>query len=166
MNVQLELGGRRTQRWGGPYEIIYIDFPWPRTPSGTAKTPYKTMTWEEIQDFDLGQFLAPDAVVFAWTTGPTHLKECAALSYLCDKFKLYEAGIAYKWIKTTKAGKPIGASGPRPKLVKQLFSRCWREGWDGHGDEYPGSPSSPEVETEPRRCSSLSSSERSGSVAG
>ena len=102
------------------YEIVYLDPPWPRTPCGTAKTPYTTMTWEELHAFDLGQWLAPACVVFCWLTGPTHLKECAVLSTWCDRFKLHEAGIAYRWIKTTKAGVPIGASGPRPKLVKQL----------------------------------------------
>lgn len=102
------------------YEIVYLDPPWPRTPCGTAKTPYATMTWEELHAFDLGQWLAPNCVVFCCLTGPTHLKECAVLSTWCDRFKLYEAGIAYRWIKTTKAGVPIGASGPRPKLVKQL----------------------------------------------
>jgi N6-adenosine-specific RNA methylase IME4 len=105
---------------GMKYEIIYIDPPWPRTPCGTAKTPYKTMMWQELHAFDLGQFMARDCVVFCWLTGPTHLKECAVLSTWCERFKLYEAGIAYRWIKTTKAGVPIGASGPRPKLVKQL----------------------------------------------
>lgn len=104
----------------GKYEIIYVDCPWPRTPFGTAVTPYMTMTWGQLRNFDLGKYLARDAVVFAWTTGPTHLKECAVLAHWCERFGLHEAGIAYKWIKTTKAGVPIGASGPRPRLVKQL----------------------------------------------
>lgn len=104
----------------GRYEIVYLDPPWPRTPFGTAKTPYTTMTWDELFAFDLGQFMARDCVVFCWLTGPTHLRECAVLSRWCERFKLYEAGIAYRWIKTTQAGVPIGASGPRPKLVKQL----------------------------------------------
>ncbi len=103
-----------------PYEIVYADFPWPRTPFGTARTPYKTMTWEEIEAFDLGAWIAPKAVVFLWTTGPTHLRECAVFSHWCERFGLHEAGIAYRWIKTRADGQPIGASGPRPKLVKQL----------------------------------------------
>lgn len=102
------------------YEIILADPPWPRTPCGTARTPYSTMTWEELLAFDLGRFMARDCAVFCWLTGPTHLKECAVLSTWCKRFGLHEAGIAYVWIKTTKDGKPIGASGPRPKLVKQL----------------------------------------------
>ncbi len=101
-----------------PHEIVYIDCPWPRTAQGTARTPYSTMTWDELRDFDLGAWLARDAVVFAWVTGPTHLKECAVLSHWCERFKLHEAGVAYRWIKTKKDGiTPIGASGPRPKLV-------------------------------------------------
>lgn len=105
-----------------PHEIVYLDPPWPRSPCGTAKTPYKTMTWEELFDFDLGAWLARDAVVFCWVTGPTHLRECAVLSHWCDRFGLHEAGIAYIWIKTTKAGQPVKASGPRPKGVKQVHS--------------------------------------------
>jgi len=105
----------------GKYEIVYIDPPWHRTPCGTAKTPYKTMSWEALHAFDLGRFLARDCAVFCWTTGPTHLKECALLSAWCERYGLHEGGIAYRWIKTSKkTGKPIGASGPRPKFVKQL----------------------------------------------
>jgi N6-adenosine-specific RNA methylase IME4 len=104
-----------------PHEIVYIDPPWPRTKCGTAVTPYKTMSWDDLRAFDLGAWLARDAIVFCWTTGPTHLKECAVLSHWCDRFGLYEAGIAYVWVKTRKDGvTPIGASGPRAKLVKPL----------------------------------------------
>lgn len=105
-----------------PHEIVYLDPAWPRTPFGTAKVPYKTMTWPELFDFDLGAWLARDAAVFCWLTGPTRLKECEVLSHWCDRFKLYEAGIAYIWIKTTKDGQPVKASGPRPRGVKQVHS--------------------------------------------
>jgi len=102
------------------YEIIYLDPPWPRTAYGTARTPYKTMSWVELSGFDLGRWMARDCVVFCWMTGPTHLKEATVLSTWCDRFGLHEAGLAYIWVKTTRKGKPIGASGPRPKLIKQL----------------------------------------------
>jgi N6-adenosine-specific RNA methylase IME4 len=105
-----------------PHQIVYLDPPWPRSPCGSARTPYKTMTWAELYDFDLGAWLERKALVFCWTTGPTHLKECAVLSHWCERFKLYEAGIAYIWLKTTLAGEPIKASGPRPKLVKPVHS--------------------------------------------
>jgi N6-adenosine-specific RNA methylase IME4 len=106
-----------------PHEIVYLDPPWWRTPYGTAKTPYKTMTWAELRAFDLGAWLARDAIVFCWITGPTLLKECAVLSCWCDRFGLYEAGIQYKWIKTKKDGvTPIKASGPRGKMNKQVHS--------------------------------------------
>lgn len=104
-----------------PHEIVYLDPPWPRTPCGTAKTPYRTMTWDELLAFDLGAWLSRKAVVFCWTTGPTHLKECAVLSRWCERFGLYEAGVPYIWVKTKADGvTPIGASGPRPKLVKPI----------------------------------------------
>jgi len=104
-----------------PHEIVDLDCPWWRTPCGTAKTPYKTIPWVDAHAFDLGAWMAPKCVVLAWTTGPTHLQEAAVFRTWMERFKLYEAGIAYVWIKTSrKTGEPIGASGPRPRLVKQL----------------------------------------------
>jgi len=58
----------------GKYEIVYIDPPWWRKPFGTAKTPYATMTWDQLRAFDLGRFLARDCLVFCWVTGPTRMK--------------------------------------------------------------------------------------------
>ncbi len=102
------------------YDIIYLDPPWPRTPFGTAKTPYRTMSWSELYDFNLGHWLGKPCVVFCWMTGPTHLQEAAVIQHWCQRFGLHEAGIAYVWIKTRKDGQPIGAAGPRPRLVKSL----------------------------------------------
>lgn len=104
-----------------PHSVVLADPPWYRTPCGTAKTPYPTMTWGELSAFPIGDWLARPGVLFVWTTGPTHLKECAVLSTWCERYKLYEAGIAFIWVKTRRSdGRVIGASGPRPKLVKQL----------------------------------------------
>jgi N6-adenosine-specific RNA methylase IME4 len=141
------------------YEIMYLDPPWHRTPNGTARTPYKTMSWAELEAFDLGAWLARDAMVYCWMTGPTQLRESAVLLRWCERFGLHEAGTAYQWIKTKKpqperaeklrsivlsfastdaerrdalaefeemggvdGATPIGASGPRPKAVKQVHS--------------------------------------------
>lgn len=101
------------------YEIIYADFPWPYTPFGTAKLPYACMTEQEIADFDFSRFKAKRCVLFSWATGPK-----MDVAFRCGeawkKQGLHFQGVAYVWVKTTKEGKPIGASGPRPRLVKPL----------------------------------------------
>jgi N6-adenosine-specific RNA methylase IME4 len=96
-----------------PHEIVYIDPPWHRTPCGTARTPYKTMSWAELLAFDLGAWLARDAMVFCWMTGPTQLRESAVLMRWCERFKLHEAGTAYIWLKTKR---------PKPERAEQLRS--------------------------------------------
>lgn len=108
--------------WSGrKYEIIYIDFPWPYTDFGTAKLPYKLMPWEQIARFPWHYFMADRCVVFWWTTGPLIFEQMMCLGAWKQRHApLRTLGIPYKWIKTTKEGKPIGAAGPRAALQKQL----------------------------------------------
>ncbi len=102
-----------------PYEIIYADFPWKRTPQGTAKTPYQTMEWSEIEAWDWRPWLAKRSVIFLWSTCATHVKECAIMQNWCDRFNLRPIGIPFVWVKTNRAtGEILGATGPRPTLVK------------------------------------------------
>ncbi len=96
-----------------PHEIVYLDPPWHRTPCGTARTPYRTMSWTQLLAFDLGAWLARDAMVFCWMTGPTQLRESAVLLHWCGRFKLHEAGTAYIWLKTKQ---------PRHERAEQLRS--------------------------------------------
>lgn len=100
------------------WEIVYADFPWPRTPFGTAKTPYTTMTWEKIRDWDWKPWMAERCILFLWSTSPTHLQEMVIFNHWCEQFGLRFLGIPFVWVKTTKDGKPLGATGPRPRLVK------------------------------------------------
>ena len=104
----------------GPYEVVYCDFPWPYSAFGTAKLSYDQMSEEQIATFDWSPYLAKRCAVFAWVTGPK-----LDLSFRCfeewrKRHGLHYQGIAYTWIKTTKDGVPIKASGPRPRLVKPL----------------------------------------------
>lgn len=103
----------------GKYEIVYADFPWPYTSFGTAKLPYGQMSEEEIADFDWSQWCAKDCVLFSWVTGPK-LDLAMRCGEAWKKHGLYYQGIPFIWVKTTNDGKPIGASGPRPRLVKPL----------------------------------------------
>jgi len=103
-----------------PSEIILADFPWPYTSFGTAKLSYETMTEQEIGDFDFGRFAAKKFVLFAWVTGPKMNLAFRCIERWCAEQDMRFIGVPYVWVKTTQAGKPIGASGPRPTLVKPL----------------------------------------------
>jgi site-specific DNA-methyltransferase (adenine-specific) len=102
------------------YEIIYADFPWRYTSFGTAKLPYKTMSWKEIRLFDFKPFMAKNCVLFSWATGPYLEKQIRCGAQWAKDSGLHYQGMAYVWIKTKKDGTPIGASGPRPRFVKPL----------------------------------------------
>lgn len=102
------------------YNIIYADFPWPYTAFGTAKLPYKAMSEEEIHAFDWSSFMAKDCVVFSWATGPKLQLAFEVAKSWEKNHGLYYQGVAFVWVKTTKDGKPIGAAGPRPRLVKPI----------------------------------------------
>ncbi len=58
----------------GPYPCAVVDFPWADDtgryddPSHRLVTPYPSMTLEQICAFPLASILAPDAVVWMWTT--------------------------------------------------------------------------------------------------
>ena len=102
------------------YEIIYADFPWPYTSFGTAKLPYQQMTEDEISGFDWSRFVAKRCAVFAWVTGPRMDLAFRCFERWRELHGLHYQGIAFSWVKTRRDGQPIGASGPRPRLVKPL----------------------------------------------
>lgn len=102
------------------YEIIYADFPWPYTSFGTAKLPYAHMTEPEIAAFDWAPYLAKRSVAFVWATGPKLDVAMRCGEEWAQRFGLKYTGMPYIWVKTKLDGDPIGASGPRPRLVKPL----------------------------------------------
>lgn len=102
------------------YEIIYADPPWPYTSFGTAKLPYKSMSWDKLKAFDLSRWMAKDCVLFFWCTGPLLMKQMSVLEHYCSVFNLEFQGVPFIWVKTSKDGSPIKAAGPRPRLVKPL----------------------------------------------
>lgn len=104
----------------GQYEIIYADFPWPYTSFGTAKLNYEQMTESEISEFDWSRFMAKRCAVFSWVTGPKLDLALRCAEQWRERCGLHYQGVAYTWIKTTKDGVPIKASGPRPRFVKPL----------------------------------------------
>jgi len=102
------------------YEIIYADFPVPYTSFGTAKLPYQQMTEEEICEFDWGRWMAKHCIAFVWATCPKLDVIMRAGEEWRRRWGLHFQGVPFIWVKTTKDGAAIGASGPRPRLVKPL----------------------------------------------
>lgn len=102
------------------YEIIYADFPWPYTSFGTAKLTYEQMTEQEIAEFDWSRFMAKRCAVFSWVTGPKLDLAMRCAEQWRERYGLHYQGISHIWVKTTKDGVPIKASGPRPRFVKPL----------------------------------------------
>lgn len=104
----------------GKYEVILADFPWRYTSFGSAKITYDTMSDEEIAAFDWSRFMAKQCAVFTWATGPKEAVAHACYREWEERHGLYYQGLAFIWVKTTLAGAPIKASGPRPRVVKPL----------------------------------------------
>ena len=107
----------------GKYEMLLIDPPWGGyTSQGTATISYDTMSTEELLALPLEQWMAKRCVLFVWVTSPMLFKQQKeVIDGWCEKHKLAYQGMPYIWIKTKKDGvTPIGASGPRPRLVKPV----------------------------------------------
>lgn len=103
------------------YQIIYADFPWPYTSFGTARLPYDKMEESEIAHFDWSRWVNPrGCVVFSWATCPRLDTALRVGETWKQQHGLHYQGVAFVWIKTRLDGVPIGASGPRPRLVKPL----------------------------------------------
>lgn len=102
----------------GKYDVVLIDPPWQYYGSqdkwGAAAKFYPTMSDAELLDFDIAKWIHDKSVVFCWAT-------CPRLDFACELFKawgLSYRGVAFVWVKTTKDGKPIGAQGVRPSIIK------------------------------------------------
>jgi len=75
---------------------------------------YPTMTEEEISALPVRDLLFKHSVLFMWATSS---KLDVALRVL-HSWGLHFRGVAFTWVKTTQAGKPIGAQGVRPSIIK------------------------------------------------
>jgi len=106
----------------GDFDIVYADPPWGGyTSFGTAKIDYKTMSTEELLALPVRQWMGKRCLMFVWVTAPLLFgQQATVIQGWCEQHKLTYQGMPYVWIKTTKNGKPIGASGPRPRLVKPV----------------------------------------------
>jgi N6-adenosine-specific RNA methylase IME4 len=100
------------------YDVVLADPPWPyfgaQDKWGAAAKFYNTMSAGELADLPIADWLTPRGVLFMWATGP---KMDLALSCI-HLWGLTYRGIAFVWVKTKKDGKPVGAQGVRPSIVK------------------------------------------------
>lgn len=100
------------------FDVVLLDPPWSyygaKDKWGAAAKFYDTMTDDEILALDVRSLLKPTSVVFCWATGPRldfAIRTLAAWGLHCR-------GVAFVWVKTSKSGKPFGARGVRPSIVK------------------------------------------------
>ena len=101
------------------YQVLLLDPPWSyygtTTGWGDAAKFYSLMSNEQIATLPVQDWLEPKHVVFLWATSP---RMDTAIDTL-RAWGLTFRGIAFTWVKTRKSdGKPIGAQGVRPSIVK------------------------------------------------
>lgn len=100
------------------FDVALIDPPWSyfgdQTKDGAAAKFYGTLTDEEIRMLPVRDMLNEKAIAFVWATAP---RLDAAIDSI-RSWGLHYRGVAFVWVKTTKEGKPIGARGVRPSIVK------------------------------------------------
>jgi N6-adenosine-specific RNA methylase IME4 len=101
------------------FEVMLLDPAWwyfgcPNK-MGAAGKHYPLMKTEDIKALPVAQHLAPRGVVFLWTTGPQLqiAMDCLAAWGLAYR------GVGFVWVKTRLDGRPLGAMGVRPSIIKQ-----------------------------------------------
>lgn len=97
------------------FDIVLADPPWSYYKSNHTHhvgNHYETMTAKELQSFPWDSYV--NNVLFMWATCPK-LDEAIDLG---RSIGLHYRGVAFVWIKTSKNGKPLGAMGVRPSIVK------------------------------------------------
>lgn len=100
------------------FQVVVADLPWSyygqQDKWGAAAKFYNTMSDEQLAQFPMRQLLEDKSVLFLWATSP-RLDFCVDL---IRKWGLTYRGVSFVWVKTNKAGAPMGARGVRPSIVK------------------------------------------------
>ena len=100
------------------YDVILADPPWSyhgqQAKWGAAAKFYPTMSDDELLSLPVGFIAKDNTVLFCWATGP----RLDFAIRLVEHWGFCYRGMAFVWVKTTKAGVPIGARGVRPSIVK------------------------------------------------
>lgn len=102
----------------GPFDVILADPPWSyygQQDKWTAAAKfYPTAPDEQIISLPMNEMLTKNGILFLWATSP---RLDVAMECL-KSWNLYFRGIAFVWVKSRKDGKPIGAQGIRPSIIK------------------------------------------------
>jgi N6-adenosine-specific RNA methylase IME4 len=100
------------------YDVILMDPPWSHYGQqdkwGAAAKFYSLMDDAALREMPVARLAKRSSVVFCWAT-------CPRLDFAIDLLRhwgFHYRGVAFTWVKTTKAGRPIGARGVRPSIVK------------------------------------------------
>ncbi|MFD1610287.1 MT-A70 family methyltransferase [Sphingomonas tabacisoli] len=113
---------QQVSRWEGlpcgPYDVVLADPPWSyygQQDKWTAAAKfYPTAPDEQIAALPMHDLLSKNGILFLWATSPR-----LDVAMECIKsWKLYFRGMAFVWVKARKDGKPIGAQGIRPSIIK------------------------------------------------
>jgi N6-adenosine-specific RNA methylase IME4 len=103
---------------GRKYDVILVDPPWSyhgqQAKWGAAAKFYETMSDADLARLPVGTLAKQASVLFCWATSP----RLDAAVDLVRQWGFHYRGVAFVWVKTTKAGVPIGARGVRPSIVK------------------------------------------------
>jgi N6-adenosine-specific RNA methylase IME4 len=102
----------------GPFDVILADPPWAyygqQDKWAAAAKFYPTAPDGVLETLPVPALLAPRGVLFLWATSP---RLDAALG-LIRAWGLAFRGVAFVWVKTRADGRPVGAQGIRPSIVK------------------------------------------------
>lgn len=102
------------------YHVVVADPPWSyygqQDKWGAAAKFYSLMSDDEIKAFPMRDYMEEPSILFLWATSPRLDFAIKCLEY----WGLHYRGVAFVWVKTTRAGVPIGAQGVRPSIVKPL----------------------------------------------
>lgn len=100
------------------FDVVLLDPPWSyygaKDKWGAAAKFYDTMSDEDILSLPVRDLLKPTSVVFCWATAPRLDLAIRSLA----SWGVHYRGVAFVWVKTSKSGKPFGARGVRPSIVK------------------------------------------------
>jgi site-specific DNA-methyltransferase (adenine-specific) len=102
----------------GPFDVLLLDPPWSHYGQqdkwGAAAKFYSLMDDDALRAMPILGLTKPSSVVFMWAT-------CPRLDFAIDLLRHWGfayRGVSFAWVKATKAGRPIGARGVRPSIVK------------------------------------------------
>ena len=112
--------------WKPLYDIVLADPPWTHYGSATKNSAagkhYSLMSDDEVYALPMKSLLRDPkhGAFFIWATCPRLDMAVRAIS----AWGLVYRGIAFNWVKTTKAGKVIGAQGIPPTGTKPTSELC------------------------------------------